>query len=289
MRSKIFLLSENLKFFYKLNKQLTSLNVAFKILNISDKIPNLPCLILTTSEEVDKIENPNEEIVIIHAFSQEEDLHKYILKILAVCKIGYKEEYSELTFSIDPGSKHVGLAIFLDDYYLDSHTFFNIDALFKTINDYIEFLQDESGDLMNLIFKIGIGVFPTALELVINLYSRLKEREKMKVYLIDERKSSKININGKKKKLPKDEASALILALRDGIEINDENYIKIFSDIKNKKIRLIHYENHFTRENGNSLDFLKNLVNKLLNREITLSKSSMILIERLQFKYNPEL
>jgi len=100
LRSKIFLLSENSKFFYKLNKELTSLNIAFKILNIEDKIPNLPCLILTTSEELEKFENPNDDIVKIHAFTQEDDFKKYVLKILAVYHIGFKEKYTELTFSL---------------------------------------------------------------------------------------------------------------------------------------------------------------------------------------------
>jgi hypothetical protein len=277
----IFLLSEDSKFFYKLNKELTSLNIVFKILNIGDKIPNFSCLILTTSEEVDKFENPNKDIVKIHAFTQGDNFHKYILKILAFYHIGYKEEYSELTFSIDPGTKHYGLAVFLDDYYLRSHTFYDVNTLVKAINDYIEFLQKDSGDLMNLTFKFGMGVFSTALELVSNLYAYFKMRKNMKVFLIDESKSSKINIVSQKKKIPKDEVSALILALRDGIEINNENYLKIFKDLKSKKIKLIHYENHFVKKNGDSIELLKKIIVKLLNRENSLSKSSAILLEQV--------
>jgi len=286
---KIFLLSEDSKFFYRLNKELTSLNIAFNILNIGDKIPNLPCVILTTSEEVEKFDNPNEDIVKIHVFTQENNFNRYVLRILASYHIGYKEEYSELTFSLDPGTKHIGLAVFLDDYYLNSHTFFNIDALFKKINDYVEFLQEYSGEIINLTFKFGMGVFSTALELVSNLYSYFKIRNNMKVFLIDEAKSSKINIYGKRKKIPKDEVSALILSLRDGIEITRENYVKIFSDIRSNKVKLIHYNNKFIKENGDSIQILKNIVVKLLNRENSLSKSTAILLEQLQFKYNTEL
>ena len=284
MRNKIFLLSENSKFFYRLNKELTSLNIAFNILNIRDKIPNLPCLILTTSEEVNKFENPNEEIVKIHAFTQENNFDKYVLKILAVYHIGYKEEYSELTFSLDPGTKHIGLAVFLDDYYLNSHTFYNVEALVKTIGNYVEFLHNDSGDIMNLTFKFGMGVFSTALELVSNLYTYFKERKNMKGFLIDESKSSKIHIYGQGKKIPKDEVSALILALRDGIEINNENFVKIFNHLKSKKIKLIHYENHFLKENGDSNEFLKKMIVRLLNRESSLSKSSTILLEQNHLK-----
>ena len=75
---KIFLLSEDSKFFYRLNKELTSLNIAFNILNIGDKIPNFPCLILTTSEEVDKFENPNEDVVKFHAFTHKNNFSKKV-------------------------------------------------------------------------------------------------------------------------------------------------------------------------------------------------------------------
>ena len=284
LKSKIFLFTENSKFFYRLNKELTALNIAFKILNIGDKIPNLPCLILTTSEEIDKFENPNEEHVKIHAFTQEMNFNKYVLKILAIYHIGYKEEYSELTFSLDPGTKHIGLAVFLDDYYLNSHTFYDIEALVKSISQYVEFLQKDGGDLLNLTFKLGMGVFSTALELVSNLFTNFKKRKRIKVFLIDESKSSKIKIYDKRKKIPKDEASALVLALRDGIEINNENYVKIFNHIKSKRIKLIRYENHFIKENGNSNELLKKMIVKLLNRESSLSKSSTILLEQFHFK-----
>jgi len=286
---KIFLLSEDSKFFYRLNKELTSLNIAFNILNIGDKIPNFPCLILTTSEEVDKFENPNEDIVKIHAFTHKKNFSRYVLRILASYHIGYKEEYSELTFSLDPGTKHIGLAVFLDDYYLNSHTFFNIDALFKKIGDYVEFLQKNSSEMRNITFKFGMGVFSTALELVSNLYAYFKEQNNMRVFLIDEAKSSKIKIYGQRKRIPKDEVSALILSLRDGIEITRKNYVKIFSDIKTNKINLIHYNNHFMKENGDSNQILKNLIVKLLSRENSLSKSTVILLEQLQYKYNTEL
>ena len=108
----------------------------------------------------------------------------------------------------------------------------------------------------------------------------------MRVFLIDESNSSKIKLLGIRRKIPKDEVSALILSLRDGIEITNGNYVNIFSNIKSKKIKLIHYNNHFLKDNGDSIKFLKNIVVRLLNRENSLSKSSAILLEQRQFKYN---
>ena len=65
--------------------------------------------------------------------------------------------------------------------------------------------------------------------------------------------------------------------------------MKIFRETKSNKIKLIHFENQFIRENGDPIEFLKILVIKLVNREKSLSKSSAILLEQVQFKCNTKL
>ena len=51
-----------------------------------------------------------------------ENFSCYILKILAAYRVNYKDCYSELTFSIDPGTSQIGIIVFLDDFYLHAHT-----------------------------------------------------------------------------------------------------------------------------------------------------------------------
>jgi hypothetical protein len=58
-----------------------------------------------------------------------------------------------------------------------------------------------------------------------------EKRKNLEILLIDEFRSSKIKISQKKKpyKLSKDEFSALILALRSGIEVDQDNYLTILN------------------------------------------------------------
>jgi len=270
--SKIFVLTENLNFFFRLNEELKRLNIKFKVLNIGNKIPNLPCLILTTSDEIEEIENRNNQYAKFLTYSKNEDLDKYILKVLAAYRIGYKDKYSELVFSIDPGTKHIGLVVFLDDYYLNSQTFFKKEELLNKVIKYIETFQNDAPNSLNLKFKFGRGVLPITLELISNFYTDLNGCKNVRVFLIDESKSSKLKIIDKKRKIPKDEASALILALRDGIEVNQENYVKIFSDIKLKKFKGPNNKRIYNNS-IESIEVLKDIIEKLLDGEISLSKS----------------
>ena len=175
MRNLIFLLSENLNFFYRLNKELNRLTIKFKILNFSDKIPNLTSIVLTTQEELEKIKERVKNNVKILSFAKQDNFEKYILKILAYHRIGIKA-YSDLTFSIDPGTKRIGLVVFLDDYYLESNTYYLKEDLFKSIENYVNFLQEDISKPMNLEFKFGRGIIQITLELVNNIFSLFKNQ-----------------------------------------------------------------------------------------------------------------
>ncbi len=274
-----FIFSANSKFFYKLNKELIRLGIKAKILTFGKKIPNVPCVILTTKEELANIRNPNEKIVKILAYGKKENFDKYMTRVISTYRIGYKIDYTEFLFSIDPGTKHIGLAAFLDDYYLISHTFYNIDDLLDKAKKYFTFLQENQYYELALIFKVGMGVLETTLEVVSNIFRHFKEFDQIKIILIDESKTSKIRIYNKENKIPKHEASALILALREGIEINKENFVRIFSDIKNKRISIINYNNHFHYNPDDSSEILKELIYKLVNGDLSLIESSEKLIQ----------
>jgi hypothetical protein len=95
------------------------------------------------------------------------------------------------------------------------------------------------------------------------------------VFLIDESKSSKIRIHNRKNRLSKDEASALLLALRDGIKTTKANYDQICTKIKNKTLR----KDKFLKKKANinlgkeSTDFYKRLSKEILSDEISLNKA----------------
>ena len=177
MRNKIlYIYTENLNFFYRLNKELNRLNIKFEILNSRSKLPSHSSIVLTTSDEIHNFINIPKKLKIL-SYSNEKNFDYYILKVLAAGKIGFKEKYSELTFSIDPGIKHTGLVVFLDDYYLISHTFFDNNELITQIRNYIENFQNDKQHLMKLVFKFGSGVVTTILKLLEALYSVFNNRK----------------------------------------------------------------------------------------------------------------
>lgn len=283
MKKKIYVLTEDLSFFFQLNKELNHRNISFKILNIGNKIPEFNALILTTCEELVKynLNNLNTEIL---AYNKKEKFEKFLIKLIAAFKIGYKDSYSELTFSIDPGTKHIGLVVFLDDYFLISHTIYDKKDLINKLKDYAEYLQTSDKSILKLNFKFGRGVLPLTFHLVSQIFSIFDNRENMRIFLIDESKSSKIKLsNNKGNKIPKDEASALILALRNGIEVNQNNYMKIFNQIKSKKLKT----KTLTNENSDNcydltLD-LRKLIETVLNGEFSLSRALEILQHDQEF------
>ncbi|MBN1802911.1 MAG: hypothetical protein JW891_15490 [Candidatus Lokiarchaeota archaeon] len=221
---------------------------------------------------MDQITNPNPDLVKILAKNPEEPLEKYLLKVLAAYRIGCMENYSKMEFAIDPGVKHIGFVVFLEDFYLNSHTFYNLDSLIEKIKSYIEFLEENQSNLY-LEFKFGMGILSLTLELVSNLYSLFENDDLVRFYLIDESKSSKISVVIDGRRMPKHEVSALILALRDGIEISKKNYINIFTNIKKKKIKLISYSANFQKENNGYTSFLKDLILKIIKGELSLTSS----------------
>ena len=283
MRNKILYIStENLNFFYRLNKELNRLNIKFEILNLRIKNPIIHSLILTTSKEAPKFKNSSEKLRVL-PYSEENHFHYYILKVLAAYRVGYKEYYSELIFSIDPGTKQIGVVIFLDDFFLISHTFYDKKDFIEFIKDIINYFQDDNPNLMILKFKFGRGVLPLTFELLKNIFVLFNSKKKMKFYLIDESKSSKTKIKDKKKRVKtKHELSALILSLRKGIEVNQSNYLRIFKQNKLQGSNYIGDNNKNLGEFNNPIINLQELINKILNNEMSLSEASEILYENIR-------
>ncbi len=280
MENKIYLLTEDLNFFYKLNKELNRFNIKFDILNIGNKLPSFPSTILTTTKEIKKFEKSVQDNIVFLPYSKDFNFEDYISRVIAAYRVGYRENYSNLTFSIDPGTKHIGLVIFVEDYFFISHTFYEKEKLIKKIENYISYFEIKGPYSSNLIFKFGSGVLALTSELVNNIFSIYKNRENLKVYLIDETKSSKIRIQHEGKRYPKDEASALILALRTGLEVNPNNFLKLFNQIKTKKLKVEELNNEIFEINNGTMLRLKEVAEKVLKGDISLSASVEMLTIR---------
>jgi hypothetical protein len=247
-------------------------------------IPDIPgSIILTTLKELNNFENLDRVKCNILSYAKEEDFEQYIVKILAMAKIGNKI-YSELVFSIDPGTKYLGLAIFLDDYYLNSHTIFEKDRFIEKIRVYVNALQEANPNPLQLVFKFGRGIMPITLNLIEQLFENFK-KEMFRVLLIDESKTSKYRIRDTyRKKIPKDEAAALIISLRDGIEITYENYKTALKQKKiiRKKSQEFHNK---SKVYNNEIDLkLIEIAESVLKGDLSLSKSMELLkVEKVNY------
>ncbi|UCC20229.1 MAG: hypothetical protein JSV62_02790 [Promethearchaeota archaeon] len=273
MKTNIFVLTEDLNFFYQLNKELKHLQIEFKVLNIGNKIPDIPnSIILSTMKEMYKFKNFDNIEKKILPYAKEDDFEKYIIKLLALIRIS-KKSYSEIVFSIDPGTKHIGLVVFLDDYYLRSHTFYETDNLIKKIHVYINTFQESITNPLNLIFKFGGGIMPITLKLIEKIFNDFNE-ERLRVLLIDEARTSKYRIrDDKEKKLPKDEAAALFISLREGIEITQDHFKTFIEQKRINKLKAKEFQVN-PRENNEDIDHkLIEIAEDVLKGNLSLSKS----------------
>jgi hypothetical protein len=272
LRNKVlYVYTENLNFFYRINNELNRLNIKSKILNIGARLPFHSSIILTTLEDLQQFKNSNKNINFL-IYSKGDNFNHYVLQVIAAYRIKYKSFYSELTFSIDPGTKYIGMVVFLDDYYLNSQTIYDKKAFIIVIRDYIECFQTNNPKLLKLDFKFGRGILQITKNMIKEIFQEFRNRDKMKLYLIDESKSSKIKIqNFKKKKMTKHEVSALILAFRNGIEIN--YYTDNYENIKFQNLNPMDNKERLIEDVNDSVINLRDIIGKVLNNEISLSKS----------------
>ena len=213
-------------------------------------------------------------------YSKSENFELYLLRVIAAYRIEYKNNYISLTFSIDPGKK-IGLMIFLDDYYLDSFCCYEKDELLVAIKNNIHTFQDNNPNLMVLTFKLGMGVPSITYELIENIFKFLHGRKNVNIFLINEYKSSKMRIIKKQKErnFSKDEISALILAFRKGIEVNEKNYDSIY---KQKRLNKLQNEGVFKRnfeKIDENINTLGEIAENVLHGEISLKESTRLINE----------
>jgi len=272
----LYILTEDLNFFYILKNELDKHNIKFQILNLDAKIPTISSIILTTTEDIDRLKVRNHDNYLV--YSKSHDFKKYLIKVIAAFRIGYKKYYSRLTFSIDPGKK-LGLMIFLDDYYLNSYCCFEINEIITIIKQYFETFQDDNQEIMFLEFKLGRGVLPITYHLVKQIYSIFHNRKNLRVFLIDEFRSSKIRSSEDHagRKFSKDEISALVLAFRNGILVTSNNYESIFEQIQSKKLNTGKLKALKSENDDDNLSDLKDVVEKVLNGDIALNNAIKML------------
>lgn len=212
LRIKIYIYSNNSRFFYKINNSLNELRIPFYVLNYGIKLRNIKGIILTTQKEFDGISSENLKNRFL-IYQDTQDFEEYIMHVLAAHKFNFEKRYLELIFSIDPGKNNSGIAIFLDEYFLISKILHNQREFVDYIGKFISYFNSDK--LKPIIIKIffGIGV-PSLVESLLEVLSR-KFIEFMPIfYLVDERNTSKMKYDKHIFKISKHEISAIWIAIR---------------------------------------------------------------------------
>ncbi len=279
--NKVFVQTNNLSFFYKLNRGFNRFeDLKFKVVNFKDLnyIPD-NSILLTTENEAEKLTFNNTDNKNLITYNENDDFDRFLFNVLKIYRCG-PNKHSRLLFSIDPG-KTVGLIVFLDGHYFYSKTFYTNDDLLANVNQCVEYIGENSKDTLHIIFKFGRGVLTLTLELIREIYDQFQEKQQkdIKIFLINESKSSKIKLHKIIKTLSKHEASALILSLRKGVEVNQDTYEKFFKlkkssrEIK-EKIEEELEEISFLYEHP---EILINLSNKLIKGNISIYKAYKVI------------
>jgi hypothetical protein len=264
----IYILTENLNFFYKINKGLKEKRIQFRILSFWDKLPNISSVILTTSKESSKIDIANKDINLLE-YVDGDDINQYIIKVLAINKLGY-QYYDKLLFSIDPGLNHIGIVAFLDDHFLDSNTVTDNSQVIGYITKIFDSLRQKNTNPLSIEIKFGRGLLEITQDLISRVFSTFSKTTDMRVLLIDESNTSKIKIANQGKKFPKHEAAALILSFRDGLDVNYQNYNTIF------KTNLLKIKQFSRNIEGYSKEYrveFSNIAEEVISGEKSLSES----------------
>lgn len=213
LRIKLYIYSNNSRFFYKINNSLNKLRIPFYVLNYGVKLRNINGIILTTEKEYNNTISTENQTDRFLVYSNTQDFEEYIMHVLATHKFGFKKRYFKLIFSIDPGKNKSGMAIFLDEYFLISKILYNQKDFVDNIGKFISYFNSDK--LKPIMIKIffGIGV-PSLVESLLEVLSH-KFKEFIPIfYLVDERNTSKMKYNKHIFKISKHEISAIWIAIR---------------------------------------------------------------------------
>ncbi len=273
---KIYILTESFKFFYRLTEALKKLKISFKVLSFDDKIPNDASLILITKKEFVELtakKKVTKNANFLYYDTSSGEFSKYIFKVVKEFRITVNR-ISEVLFSIDPGEK-LGFAIFVQSYYLYSRTFYKLSELIDDIRKCIDYLEGKNRNQLKIQIKVGRSSNKIMSQILINLFTVFEGMKKLEILLVNEENTSKFKLHKKIDGISKHEASALIIALREGKKVLKTNYNALLSQIPYSQFTKsdLNRENEdmiFTKERK---EIVSEIFVKLIKGDITINEA----------------
>ena len=208
--SELCIYTHEARLFYKLTKKFQQVSIKFNAIDSFEQINPKYRVLITTKEDMEKYNPhiPNHITLII--INSDQSLDEIVL--LTKQKLKFINDFNDLIIAIDPGSTTSGIAVFLDDGFIYSRDFYNIDHLLNFIQIAFKTYKHHQK-----IIKLGNGNSKLTRFFLDKLFTIQITENNIHYLLVDEYGSSNYKEDGLSSFLSKHENAALLIGRRKGV------------------------------------------------------------------------
>ncbi len=208
--SELCIYTNEARLFYKITKKFKDESINFKAIDSFEQINSKFRVLITTKEDLEKYNPTIPNHITLLIINSDQCLDEIVL--LTKQKLKLINDFNDLIIAIDPGSKTSGIAIFLDDGFIYSRDFYNIDQLLNFIQ-----IAFSAFSHHQKIIKLGNGN-PEITRYFLNHFITFQIPENNIQYLlVDEYGSSSYKGDGSSSLLSKHENAAILIGRRKGV------------------------------------------------------------------------
>ncbi len=213
--SDLCIYTNKARLFYKLTKKLKEESINFNAIDSFEQINPKFRVLITTKEDLDKYNPTIPNHITMLKITSGQSLDEIVL--LTKQKLKFINDFNDLIIAIDPGSKTSGIAIFLDDGFIYSRDFYNINHLLNFIQTAFSTFQHHQK-----IVKLGNGNSKITRYFLDELFKIQTYDNNIQYLLVDEYGSSNYKGNGSSSLLSKHENAAILIGRRKGVLLTSE-------------------------------------------------------------------
>jgi len=203
------------RLFYKLTKKFKEESIGFTAIDSFEQINPKFRVLITTEEDLEKYNPTIPEHITLLKINSDQCLDEIVL--LTKQKLKFINDFNDLVIAIDPGSKTSGIAVFLDDGFIYSRNFYNIDHLLNFIQMVFSTFHHH-----HKIIKLGNGNSEITKYFLNQLFTFQFSNNNIQYLLVDEYGSSNYKENGSSSILSKHENAAILIGRRKGVLLTSE-------------------------------------------------------------------
>ncbi len=213
--SELCIYTNEARLFYKLTKKFKEESIKFNAINSFEQINPIFRVLITTKEDLEKYNPTVPSHITMLIINSDQSLDEIVL--LTKQKLKYINDFNDLIIAIDPGSKTSGIAVFLDDGFIYSRDFHNINHLLNYIQMAFSTFQHHQN-----IIKLGNGNPEITRYFLNQLFTFQIPENNIQYLLVDEYGSSSYKGDGSSSSLSKHENAAILIGRRKGVLLTSD-------------------------------------------------------------------